>query len=288
MLTLRPIPQGADIGLNPYLSETAVLLDRSYSRFAAAMRHREFPADPVGPWSVRGEMWSNVQLMIAERALGSLDLQRFDEAGLLSGRILALLIPGTNELGDWTSGNFNPWPVEIGGIPGRWRRGFQLAGEWAWSRLRAAYQPGDLLLIAGHSYGAAAATVAAAYAIRDGYRGSILGVSAFAAPRTTTAGGKRFLLDVYGKTIGQRITLGFDAVPHAIPGVFWRHGFEGIYVGSDGVCRSRFGLLREVGAELRGRGVQAIADHAMRRYLAWTLAAAPAPFGPEHLALLEG
>ena len=283
MLTLRPLVQGPEIGLNPYLSEAAVLLDRAYARWSAVAQVGAFSAEPVGPWGVRGECWENVQLLIAERAVYGLDVDRCEQSSLPSGRILAMVVPGTNEFEDWTSGNFNPWPVEIGGIPGRWRRGFALAGEWAWSRLRAEYRPGDFLILCGHSYGAAAATVAAAYAIRDGFRDSILGVFAFASPRTTTRAGARYLGEVYGKTTGQRFALGFDVVPYAIPGVVWRHALEGIYVGSDGVCRSRFGLVRELGAAARARGLQAVADHAMRRYLAWALAAAPHPFGASYL-----
>lgn len=283
MLSLRAIPQGPKIGLNPYVSETAVLLDRAYARWSAVSAAAVFPAEPIGPWGVRGECWENVQLLIAERAVSSIDFERGGEPLLPFGRLLAVVIPGTNEFEDWTAGNFSPWPVVIGGLPGRWRRGFALAGEWAWSRLRAEYRPGDLILICGHSYGAAAATVAAAYAIRDGFRGSILGVFAFASPRTTTRAGAKYLSEVYGKITAQRYALGFDVVPHAVPGVVWRHALEGIFIGSDGVCRPRFGFARELGAAMKARGLQSVADHAMRKYLRWALGAAPRPFGASYL-----
>lgn len=261
---------------NPFTLEAAELVEWGY-RYFGDRRSTPEPPEPPG-WTIENTRWSNVQLVIASRPLAAPEHMSVDEAGvelvncraaaLPERRLVAAIVPGTNELTDWLS-NFGFWPRRVGGLPGRWRAGFMQGAEWVWSELRRRARPSDRMLIAGHSYGAAMATCAAGLAARDLVADRVLGVIAFAPPRTTTKAGAAYLAEHFGGGRGQRVSLGFDVVPWAVLPVGWRHALEPIYVGCDGVMRRTYRLWAELRHALATRGLQAIGDHSMARYLAW-------------------
>ena len=273
----RAIRSGPKL-INPLVPEAAELLLAAYRYLEQSWsqnRRLELGAVPLADhrsrylnWRCELVEWENVQLMICRRPL--------DRNRLLYGDLVVAVVPGTNQRSDWLGGNLNPLPVRIGGLPGRWRRGFALAGEWVWNRLRLEYQLGDRIAIVGHSYGAAAALVAAACAARDGRAGDLDAVLGFAAPRTTSGQGAQLLDLLYGGLVGQRFILGFDLVPWAVIPLGWHHALEPIFVGSDGRTRGRLPFWLELRSALRRRGLQSIRDHRMSSYAEWARGLPPA------------
>jgi hypothetical protein len=272
--------------LNPLVPEAARLLAGSYDLFdgwdetptngggAVDLTNRRWPpwCGPPDPWEYSALGWRNVQLMVAWRDLRE-DLGEVSEGDLFPGaprpRLVVGVVPGTNELSDWPAGNLNFLPVRVGGLPGRWRSGFALAGEWVWSEVERRSRPGDRLALAGHSYGGAVATVAAAHAMRDGASPSVAGVLSFAAPRVCSGRAAAVLDARFGMGIGQRIVMGFDVVPWMVPPLWWRHAFEPVFVSGSGEVSNRYHVLREAARALCTRGLQSVGDHSMSRYLRW-------------------
>jgi len=221
------------------------------------------------------DCWQGVQLMIARRPLVDRDVSSNPGERPAAGDLVAAVIPGTNEAEDWWDGNLHFWPHRIPGLPGWWRRGFMLAGDWVAARVARACRPVDRLVLAGHSYGAAAAICAAAYAIRASSK--LDSVLAFAPPRTTTSAGARWISDVLGDVAGQRFTLGVDVVPYSVLPVMWRQALELVHNHpADGSTRSKGPVWDEVRFALHQRGLQAIRNHSMSSYARW-MSRLPAP-----------
>lgn len=286
----RPVVRAGDLSINPLALEAARLLVASYEFFdhwrttpangggtvdLTGRRDGEWSGLPGG-WEHVALGWQNVQLMLAWRDLsadrGELtpdDLLRLTIENRPTPRLVVAVVPGTNEWGDWTAGNLSFMPLKIGGLPGRWRRGFTLPGEWVWSELRRVIRPGDQWGVFGHSFGAAAGTIAAAHAIRDRMASSCAGVMAFASPRVGSRRAAEALTRAYPGVTGQRFVHGFDIVPWAVLPLGWAHSLSPVFIGHNGEVTSDYRFFREMWAALRSPGVQAIRDHGMTSYLRW-------------------
>jgi hypothetical protein len=191
-------------------------------------------------------------------------------------RSILLVIPGTNERADWADGNLWLTPERIAGLPGYWRGGFRAGGEWAYYQVRHQFardlDAGWSLLITGHSYGAAAAVAAAAYAAR--LRTTLRGVLTFAGPRCCSAGARDWLQERCGH-VAQRYVYGVDIVPHAVPPMIMRHCFEPVFVTSSGDARPRLPAAGELWRAVCARGLQLVGHHSIRRYASWALSLRP-------------
>lgn len=233
------------------------LLCSAYAHFD---RMREQRSDgmqlEVEGWKLSPSIWRNVQL-----------LSGTSEDGALAG----VFIPGTNELADWTAGNLNCIPTRLAGCPGLWRRGFVIPGDLAAIRLLAlaSAHPAAALMIAGHSYGGAAATVAAACVARSGLADRLIAVLDFAGPRACSGSGSDYLTELLGEHVGQRFSFGLDVVPWSVAPGLWKTALENIFVASDGRVRKRMGFWRELTSSLRRQGLNPIGDHSISRYAEW-------------------
>lgn len=273
----------ADRGMqvNPFVPELARLLVGAYEY----SDDRGKPVELPGGWGWIFRQWENVQIVLARREWKSSDpipsWWRISTGTPSNPSGLSVaVIPGTNEKADWHRGNLAFGRDTIGGVPGKWREGFKVGGEWVWSKLRDFAQPGDALAVVGHSYGGGMAKNAAAYAARDGRSDSFVALLDFAGPRTTTKAGAEWLSRLYPPPIGQRFDLGFDIVPHAVIPLGWRHALESVCISADGTTYPEHSFWRELRHALSRRGIQAVGDHGMRNYEAWARALPdPEPVG---------
>lgn len=262
MIITKTIRAGKGVRVNPFLPEAARLVLRVYDD--------KRPVDQFETWKLNWLEWKNVQLVIARRPVMMGDPFTDANPGKKRPRhISAAIIPGTNQLSDWRRGNLNFFPHEIGGVPGLWRRGFQLGGQWAWSQLKRLSGRNDALIIAGHSLGGGEAKSAAAFAARDGDSSRVLALVDFAGPRTTNAAGAEFLNQHYPAPIGQRVDYGFDIVPWSVGPLGWRHALEPLCISGDGTVSNEHRFWRELRLAMGKRGLQAVGDHAMAHYARW-------------------
>jgi hypothetical protein len=299
--TMIRLADGLDV--NPYTPEAARLVECAYDHWRPERFEpwrtgsRAFkPWGPVPGWTMEPAEWDNVQAMLCSRPLradevtvpqspelqgvrlegGTVAEIRQQVVDRIAPRLLALVLPGTNQLADWTHANLLGLPVRVGGLPGMWRRGFSVGAEWAWAQLRGRFREGDRVLITGHSYGGAMSLDAGAVAVRDGLGDRVLGLLAFAPPRATSRDGAQLLNRAYPFGVGQRFVLGFDIVPWSVIPGYWHHALQPVFIGSDGEVGVRYRFWFELGRALRQRGIQAIGHHGMRNYLAWA-ESLPAP-----------
>lgn len=210
-------------------------------------------------WTTRSMSWAHVQSAIARRPKPN------------GGDLLAVVVPGTNESGDWWRGNLRMGRRTIPGAEGKWRAGFAEAGDHVWRTVWPTLGTDDSVLLVGHSFGAAAVTCAAAYAARVGLQHTIAGVLAFAGPRCTNRRGAAWLEEQYRRGVGQRFLLGFDLVPHAVLPIGWRHAFDPLFI--DPVTLETvpepppfFAALK---LAVKRPGFQPTADHDFEGYLRW-------------------
>jgi len=245
--------------LNPLVPQAAELVSWGYNYW----EQPDSPPDPPPSWDFAPYEWQNVQLLICSRVFMPSESGRDHPVTLR-----VAVIPGTNELRDWKA-NFHLVPTKVGGLVGRYRRGFALGGAWAWSVLDHHRGGGDVLGIFGHSYGGAMTVTAAAHAVRDGAESRLVAVLPFAAPRSTSRAATKLLNSKLPAPVAQQFILGFDAVPWAVLPLWWTRAFEVVYVSSDGTARSKYRFGAELKRAITKRGFQSAGDHGSERYRAW-------------------
>lgn len=252
-----PIVVRDNVRVNALVRPAAEILHLGYEFFRGDWRSS--PGPELGGWELTARAWRNVQLVVARR------LWR-------GGRELAgVAILGTNEIADWTAGNLNFIPTRLAGVPGLWRRGFTIAGDFASSELAklSSSNPSADLFLAGHSYGGAASVSAAAYSARAGLGTKLVGVIDFAGPRSCSLSGADFLSRQLDEHVGQRYSFGLDIVPWSVVPGLWRIALENVFISADGQLRIRMGFFRELLDSLRRNGLNPLRDHGMATYLKW-------------------
>ena len=215
--------------------------------------------DPTGEvWEVETSTVDNFQIMLAISTEGR----------------YAIVIPGTNERGDIYD-DLSISRVTYAGLPGtKWHRGFFEGAENLFDRRVVPFlrrKPSNApVLLGGHSLGGGLAGCMAALMAEWGYGTDVEYIATWASPRYTNGPGRDFLNLTYGGR-AQRFVHGFDSVPHLLPPILFKHAFELMYLGSNGVlydCYSIKTRLREmIAAIFKRRGVNLIRDHFMVNYL---------------------
>ena len=190
-----------------------------------------------------------------------------------------LVIPGTNELGDWWKTNFRVRRVRQEALAGRWHVGFLRAAAEVYDARSG--QATDLHLV-GHSMGSAVAGSLAAGLARDGQSERIRSIHLLEAPRFCDAEAAEWLTEVYGDR-AVRVRVGVDPVVDLPPWMcapFREHVISG---NGDVVSRPR--RLRELWRAIRQPGLQVVQHHSIDELVRRVLAPSLRPWWEEPAAV---
>lgn len=189
--------------------------------------------------------------------------------------LILLVVPGTNEPGDWYV-NLNARMDGLEGFPGRFREGFLQSAlvlhDAAAVLARTAWgidlYGGELdVVVIGHSLGGAIVGPYGALLTQHAHGSRptwIKGLLTISAPRYCDVNAAQELTELYPSPIGQRVSVGIDLVPHAVLGVMRRkHALDGVHIGSDGCLRPRGRIIAELWNALKEPGFQPLSHHSI-------------------------